>query len=89
MFLREHPNFKHIIKNRLLRPGFNLIIKNDEGLYLERGTCSTFTDSIDYAERYEGSSNGNVLFEDAKKAGAKVYIQTIAGDIEIFQKDFK
>lgn len=87
--LSEHPNFKHIIKNRLLSSVYPFVIKNSKGNYVLERTLYLSTNDIRKSKRYEGAGNGIILFGDAKNINGRVFVTTHAGEIEIFEKDFQ
>lgn len=84
-YLHEHKNFKHLLKNRMLRPTF--VVKNDYGYKRSIGDSFTsiFTGGIHV---YFGLDNGVGMFSDARRLHAKVYLLTLAGEIEVKQEDF-
>jgi hypothetical protein len=98
-WITEHPNSKMVIKNRLTIDKTKnwLVIKNDKGEYLKKDykpypAQMNFVKYWGDASYYCGSpSSGNsyTVFTEAKELNSKVFCLTKAGDIEIFEKDFK
>lgn len=99
-WITEHPNFKHIIKNRLMTGKTKncLVVKNDKGEFLRPdyspkhiGKKLVYSPLISMAFIYCGSRSADsyTVFDDAKAANGRVFVMTKAGDIEIFEKDFK
>lgn len=84
-YLHDHPNFKYILKNRALVPRY--VIKGEKG-YLLVNSVDLFTTHIGSAEEYAGANDGKMMFAEAKQLNAKVYLQTLAGEIEIRPEDF-
>jgi hypothetical protein len=89
--IKEHTSFKHFLKNRILDKSKILIIKNDEGKYL----CGSMSFVSDRAQALSYNGDCNVschsycVFNVAKRNEAKVYLGTLAGDVELPEKDFQ
>lgn len=89
-FNSNHPNFKHIVKNRRIpNDGYGYwycIIKNEMGEIWNNGEKQFQTKPNEWFKYYNGSE---IVFSNAKENGGHVYLRTIAGDIPIFEKDFQ
>jgi hypothetical protein len=72
----EHTNFKFILKNRQLLKRLPFYIQTP----------------TEKRSGYSGSAaaynEGFQIFNDAKKYNGRVFVETTAGDIELFEKDF-
>jgi hypothetical protein len=83
--ISNHPNYKFILKNRILSPyGYNPFfhIKNDVGNY--------WTGSIYKSERqYRWTYSYMTAFDDARNNNGRVYLETTAGDLILNEKDFQ
>jgi hypothetical protein len=74
--MTTHPNFKFILKNRTwTSPPFFFVFHDGKRSEMWFGD--------------KDLSGRITFFEAAKKNNAKTYLQTKAGDIEIFEKDFQ
>lgn len=81
-YLYEHPNFKYIVKNRKCPP-LTKVYSTDHQyeFFIVRANGQK-------QRQYTGNKNGLYVFDDAGPNG-HVYLNTYAGPIEIFEKDFK
>lgn len=89
--MRDHPNMKHLVKNRILcnrvKP---FIIKSRDGFTYYQGG-GVFTKTKVFAFLWEDNHNhcdGYFPFFVVKKYDAEVFIETTAGDIKVIESDF-
>lgn len=87
MKLINHPNFKHIIKNRrpeTFRDYFYATIKNEEGK-IWNSSSKIFEQCPSYSFAYHDTD----VFQKAEDLNCKAYLETAAGSIEIHKEDFQ
>lgn len=95
--MRDHPNIKHILKNRrLLNQAYPIIIKNDQGEYWcgdyakwQKSNNMTYYSTLKLRGDFQSNEHVYYPFLIAQKQSGRVYLETSAGDIELFEKQFQ
>lgn len=84
--IAEHPNFKHIVKNRNVGDNPFFHIKNDIGEYWTNYRSNSF-----FVPERAGRWTYSYItaFNDAKYNSGRVYLETMAGDLLLNEKNFQ
>jgi len=88
-FLKEHPNYKLIVKNRRPESFIALVIKNEAGLFRNGDRYKFHPDVWSYVEGYVTGNSYPEVFTLARLYESKVFLKFTSGEIELRKEWFK
>lgn len=88
-YLKDHPNFKLVAKNRTKESFDHLVIRNEAGQYRNSMTYSFQTNVCGYTGMYTSESFYPEVFRIAEEHKSKVFLKLSSGEIELKKEWFK